>query len=71
MDLEQLRDPGRPRLVERLDRLREVLEPLQVRRVGQWGRAGEVRVGGPARLGEELGVLLEDLEVLLLWGWWD
>lgn len=65
MDLEQLRDPGRPRLVERLDRLREVLEPLQVRRVGQRGRAGEVRVGGLARLGEELGVLLEDLEVLL------
>ena len=68
MDLEQLGDPGRPCLVERLDRAGEVLEPLQVSRVGQWGRAGEVGVRGPARLGEQLGVLLEDLEVLLC-GW--
>lgn len=72
MEPEELGDPGGAELVEARVRLREVLEPLEVARV-RAGRLGEglgVRgqaVRAVAGLREELGVLLEDLEVFL----WD
>lgn len=71
MELEELRDAGEGGLVEAAARLGEVLEPLEGARVsGGGGREGlGVRrlVGGVlvAGLREELGVLAEDLEVLL------
>ena len=70
MEPEELGDPGGAELVEARVRLGEVLEPLEVARVCA-GRLGErlgVRgqaVRAVAGLCEELGVLLEDLEVFL------
>ena len=70
MEPEELGDPGDAELVEALVRAGEVLEPLEAARVrGGGGREG-LGVGGEgllavAGLREELGVLLEDLEVLL------
>lgn len=75
MEPEELGDPGLAGQVEALERFREVLEPLKAPRVrGRGGREG-LGVGGEwvlsvAGLREELGVLLEDLEVFLFfWGW--
>ena len=76
MEPEELGDPGDAELVETLVRSGEVLEPLEGAGVGA-GRRGEgLGVGGEgvlavARLRDELGVLLEDLEVFLrvCWGW--
>jgi hypothetical protein len=72
VELEELGDSGGGGLVELLVRPGEVLEPLEVARV-RGRRRGEglgVRrlegVALSAGLREELGVLLEDLEVLLL-----
>ena len=71
MELEELGDARAARSVEPQVRFREVLEPLEAARV-RGGRRGEGlgvrRLQGvvlPAGLREELGVLLEDLEVLL------
>ena len=70
MEPEELGDPGGAELVEARVRLGEVLEPLEAARVR--GRGGRERLGvgregllSVAGLGEELGVLLEDLEVFL------
>ncbi len=70
MEPEELGDPGLAELIEALAWFGEVLEPLEVPRVcGRGGREG-LGVGGErllsvAGLREELGVLLEDLEVFL------
>jgi hypothetical protein len=75
VELEELGDARAARSVEPQVRFRKVLEPLEVARV-RGGRRGEglgVRrlqgVALPAGLREELGVLLEDLEVLLFICW--
>ena len=58
-------------LVKPCVRFGEVLEPLEVARVCGWGGGERLRVRRllrallVARLREELGVLLEDLEVFL------
>ena len=70
MEPEELGDAGDAELVEALVRAGEVLEPLEVARV-RAGRRGEgLGVGwqgvlAVAGLREELGVLLEDLQVFL------
>jgi hypothetical protein len=71
VELEELGDPGGRGFVELLVRPGEVLEPLEVARVRgrrRGERLGVRRLEGvalSAGLREELGVLLEDLEVLL------
>ena len=72
VELEQLVDAAVVLLVEAVARLGEGLEPREVARVCGWVRREGLGVGGDggvivmmAGLREELGVLLEDLQVLL------
>ncbi len=73
MEPEQLGDALRAEFVESPVRPGEGLEPLEVARVRGWRGRERLDVGGErvgcvalvAGLREELGVLLEDLEVLL------
>lgn len=70
VELEELADARLADVVDAPERAGEVLVPLEVlgvdeRARGEDLRMGRARVGRVAGLGEEAGVLVEDLEVFL------